>query len=135
MPTPTQISTTAQAPVAGRYWVDPDRTTVTIAARHMFGLGRVTGTVALRDAHPEISFHADAVRNDGSVLAGTLIAHGAAAATQVRVEQVEQFDNVLMVRANARIDRYAHGVTAGRGVAGRWIDVRIDATCYRMGSD
>lgn len=178
MPTSAPTSTTIQAPTAGRYWIDPDRTTVTVAARHMFGLGPVSGTVALRagevvitepisasrlqarldattfdtrnpsrdravrsaryldsEAHPEISFHANAVRDDGSVVAGTVIAHGAAAAAQLRIEQIEQFGNVLMVRAKARIDRYAHGVTAGRGIAGRWITVRIDATCYRMGDD
>jgi polyisoprenoid-binding protein YceI len=178
MPAPAPNSTTIQASTAGRYWIDPDHTTITVAARHMFGLGRVDGTVALRagevvitepisatrlqarldattfdtrnrsrdrslrsaryldtEAHPEICFHADAIADDGSVVAGTVIAHGAAAAAQLRVEQVEQFGNVLMVRAKARIDRYAHGVTAGRGIAGRWITVRIDATCYRMGDE
>jgi len=39
-----------EAPAAGRYILDPNRTTVRFHARHLFGLGGVTGTVKLREA-------------------------------------------------------------------------------------
>lgn len=38
--------TARQAPPAGRYTLDPSRTSVTFVTRHMFGLARVRGTLA-----------------------------------------------------------------------------------------
>lgn len=178
MSTYLPTSATIDAPAPGRYWVDPDRTTVQVSARHMFGLGRVTGPIALRDAevrvgnpvsrtwlqarldatsfhtgnpardravrsakyldtaaHPEISFRGDAVQPtpSGWVVAGTITAHGVAAPAEVTIEGVQQSGNQLTVRAHARIDRYAHGVTAGKGIAGRRITVAITAHGYRIG--
>jgi polyisoprenoid-binding protein YceI len=37
--------TARQAPQAGRYALDPARSSVTFETRHMFGLGRVRGTL------------------------------------------------------------------------------------------
>ena len=180
MSTSVPLSTTIAVPDAGRYWVDPDRTTVQISARHMFGLGRVTGTVAVLDAelrvgdpvsrtwlqarldattfdtgnpardravhsakyldtaaHPAISFRGDAVRHteSGWIADGTVIAHGVAAPTELTIDDAQQSGNALTVRAHTRIDRHAHGITAGKGIAGRRITVAITATCYRIGDE
>jgi polyisoprenoid-binding protein YceI len=37
--------TAVGVPAAGRYRLDPDRSAVTFRARHLFGLGAVTGTM------------------------------------------------------------------------------------------
>lgn len=180
MSTSVPTSATIEAPPAGRYWVDPDRTTVQISARHMFGLGRVTGTIALHEAevrigdpvsqtwlrarldattfhtgnaardravrstkyldtaaHPDISYRSETVRltPSGWVVAGTVTAHGAPAPAEVTIEDVKSSGNLVTVRAHARIDRYAHAVTAGLGIAGRWITLVITANCYRIGDE
>lgn len=159
---------------AGRYRVDPNRTRIRLGARHMFGLGRVSGTVSLRHAalivgepatattlravvdansfdtgndrrdaavrsgkyldsagYPDITFGCEGIRRDAEswVASGTVTARGVSAPVDVRVEQADELDGELRLRANAKIDRYAHGVTAGKGLAGRWITLDISATC------
>jgi hypothetical protein len=37
----------------------------------------------------------------------------------------------VSIRAHAVIDRYAHGVTAGKGMAGRWLTVDVTAIACR----
>jgi polyisoprenoid-binding protein YceI len=43
------------APAPGRYRVVPEYSTVTFTTRHLFGLGRVRGTMALRDGLVEVA--------------------------------------------------------------------------------
>jgi len=159
-------------PAAGRYRIDPGRTTVSFTGRHMFGLGGVSGTFRLRDAelvigdpltattlhavldaasfdtgnpkrdtdvrspkylgsaaHPDITFAAREVsQRDGSwVATGTVTAHGTAAPVELILDELDDAGGTLTLRAHARIDRYAHGITAGKGLAGRRLNVSIDA--------
>jgi polyisoprenoid-binding protein YceI len=42
-------------PPAGRYRIDPKRSTITITTRHLFGLGPVRATLALRDGRIQVN--------------------------------------------------------------------------------
>jgi polyisoprenoid-binding protein YceI len=41
-------------PAPGRYRIDPEHSTVTFTTRHLFGLGAVRGTLALRDGQVDV---------------------------------------------------------------------------------
>lgn len=43
-------ATGVRLPPPGSYTVDPDRSSITFATRHLFGLGAVTGSFAIRAA-------------------------------------------------------------------------------------
>ena len=49
---PAFIATTPQP---GHYDIDPDRSRVTFATRHLFGLGRVKGSLAIRGGLAQIT--------------------------------------------------------------------------------
>jgi polyisoprenoid-binding protein YceI len=51
----TQPAALAAAPQPGHYDIDPDRSRVRIATRHLFGLGRVTGSFAVRRGSADIA--------------------------------------------------------------------------------
>ncbi|HZZ95372.1 MAG TPA: YceI family protein [Jatrophihabitantaceae bacterium] len=76
--------------------------------------------------YPDIDFAADNLRlDDGAwVASGTLTAHGS---IDVTVVAVEETGAELSVRASATVDRYAHGITAGKGLAGRWLKLDVIA--------
>jgi len=81
-------------------------------------------------AHPDIVFRAGSVvrHDDGWLAQGTVDAHGVGAPVELTVDGLDVAGDTLTLRGHARIDRYAHGVTASRGLAARWLDIRIDAT-------
>jgi hypothetical protein len=62
----------------------------------------------------------------GLVVSGTLTAHGTAAPVTLTVTAVSSEPGTLRCRATTRIDRYAFGVTTGRGVISRYLDVELD---------
>ena len=175
MTTPTSASST-QAPAAGRYEVDPARSTVNFTTRHLFGLGGVAGTFRLREAelvvgepvattalravldagsfdtstpkrdtvvtspkfldidtHPDITVTGTGLeqREGRWVATGTVLACGVEAPLELVVQELQERDGQLTVRATTRIDRYAHGLTKGKGMAGRWLDVTLDAVASR----
>jgi polyisoprenoid-binding protein YceI len=47
-------------PSAGRYRIDPARTTIAVKVRHLFGLGTVSATFALREAEVAVGESATA---------------------------------------------------------------------------
>src|SRR5689334_22545350 len=51
----THANGTTAVPPAGRYRIDRERSTITISTRHLFGLGRVRATLALRDGHIQVT--------------------------------------------------------------------------------
>jgi polyisoprenoid-binding protein YceI len=55
------------APAAGRYRIDPDRSAVSFATRHLFGLAPVHGTFALRDGIIDIARPLEASRVEARV--------------------------------------------------------------------
>jgi polyisoprenoid-binding protein YceI len=52
---PTTPAVTATAPQPGHYDIDPSRSRVTFATRHLFGLGRVTGSFAIRGGTADVT--------------------------------------------------------------------------------
>ncbi len=47
-PNTTTTTSAVHVPPMGRYEIDPQASTVTLRGRHLFGLGRVTGSFAIR---------------------------------------------------------------------------------------
>lgn len=85
-------------------------------------------------AHPEINFESDGIANaDGRWAArGTLTARGQAAPFELHIIDVTERDGDVTVVATGTVDRYAHGITTARGIAGRYLDVTISATSRRV---
>jgi polyisoprenoid-binding protein YceI len=54
-PASTGLATTLAAPPMGRYAIDPDRSTVRFRTRHLFGLGPVRGTFAIRGGTVDVA--------------------------------------------------------------------------------
>ena len=88
-------------------------------------------------AYPDITFSSEQVRlHEGKwVAVGTLTAHGVAAPVDLTLDEIGRDDGKLIVRASAQIDRYAHRVTAGKGLAARWLTVEVAAVARRDGID
>ena len=166
----TTTVTTIETPRIGRYRLDTGRSTVSFRARHMFGLGRVRGTVAARggtlevadplgdsraqveldaasfdtrnrqrdaavrsaryldtDRHPSIFFTVERV--EGTTLAGTLVVRDVARPVALAVERCDLDQGPqpsFTIRGSARVDRFAFGLTAQRGMAGRHLDVTVE---------
>ncbi len=158
-------------PPAGRYRIDTERSTITISTRHLFGLGRVRATLALRDGHirvadplagsavrataaavsfrsgndardaavlsprlldaatyPSIVFTSTALeeRDGGWLLGGELEVRGTARPVETVIVAEPASGGTLYASARLRVDRFAFGVTAYRGLAARWLTVDID---------
>ena len=88
-------------------------------------------------AYPDITFDSQQVRlHEGKwVAVGTLTAHGVAAPVNLTLDELGRDDGKLILRASAQIDRYAHRVTAGKGLAARWLTVEVAAVARRDGID
>lgn len=167
---------TSQIPAAGTYRFNPRRSTISFATRHMFGMGKVTGSIALeggelivadppeqsrvtaqaavatfdtglgqRDkqvksgmfldaaAHPTLGFVSDRVSAEDEqwVVRGLLVVRGEAVPVAFAITHVQVGEAETRIRAEARIDRYAHGITKFKGVAARHLDVVVDAWLER----
>ncbi|MBO9521384.1 MAG: YceI family protein [Nocardioidaceae bacterium] len=86
------------------------------------------------EAHPAISFTSTAFDQVDGVwhLRGTLTARGVTAAADFAVESLELGATDLLVSATARVDRYAHGITAAKGMAGRHLELTVTARATRQ---
>jgi polyisoprenoid-binding protein YceI len=162
-----------QAPRPGTYRLDPTASEITFDTKHLFGLGKVTGTFGIESAtievasppekssvrasvdarsfasgsatrdkqvrskkflnaeeFPAITFASTELhRVDGDwVLEGELTARGRSQPVSLQVtESVPGEDSVALV-ATTRVDRYAHGITASRGMAARHLDITLRVT-------
>ncbi len=92
---------------------------------------RTVLSAGLLDAgqYPVITFMADQV--GGQVLAGILTAHGVARPVTLAIELSAVSPQSFTARASTRIDRTEFGVTAYRGLAGRYLDVSVEVRCVR----
>jgi polyisoprenoid-binding protein YceI len=160
----------------GDFIIDPQLSNVTLSTRHLFGLGRVRGTVELgrgvigvanplsrstaqasiltatfhtgnaaRDsvvrsprmldagAHPTITFDSNGVEQigEGWVLHGFLAVRGTRQPIDLDIKKVEYTKPVLRVVAVTRVDRYAFGLTKSKGLASRYLAIRVDAVARR----
>jgi polyisoprenoid-binding protein YceI len=160
-------------PAAGRYLVNPARSSVTFRTRHFFGLGAVSGTMVVtsgeitvdpavpkavvtavlsaasfgtgsrvrdRDVrsarfldtahYPDITFQAGTMSRDQDswMLAGQLTVRDVTSPVTLTIESAEPAGAGFRARATARIDRYAYGVTAAKGMAGRYLGIDLNVT-------
>jgi polyisoprenoid-binding protein YceI len=158
-------------PRTGEYRIDPGRSAISFATRHLFGLASVRGTFGLRSghirvadrldesaaraviaadsfgtgsstrdtqirsrqyldagAHPDITFASTglALTEDGWLLRGTLTVRGRTSPVPVRIVSLVPSATGFRLRARARVDRYAFGITAGRGITGRHLTLTLD---------
>lgn len=93
----------------------------------------VRSTFLDADHHPDIAFVSTGLDQvDGRwVLRGSLKVCGHARPIDVLVDSVRTAGRELTVRASATVDRYAFGVTAMKGMAGRSLRLQLDITADR----
>jgi polyisoprenoid-binding protein YceI len=78
---------------------------------------------------PVISF--DSERPGTRDILGTLTVRGVTRAVRLQVTDVTLAPDSFTVRATARIDRIEFGVTAYRGLAGRYLGISLEVQCVR----
>ncbi|UQS24371.1 YceI family protein [Amycolatopsis thermalba] len=83
--------------------------------------------------HPDITFTSAAAERDGAgwVLRGTLTVRGTSGPLDVVVDSVIAEGPRLRARARSRVDRYAFGVTAMKGMTGRYLDLELELIAER----
>ncbi|MGI5239240.1 YceI family protein [Dactylosporangium sp. CA-139066] len=77
--------------------------------------------------HPVLTFESTATipTRDGWVIRGLLTAKGGTAPVELTVLSVRTDEQRLVIEAEGRVDRYAHGVTLMKGMAARHLDLHI----------
>jgi polyisoprenoid-binding protein YceI len=163
-----------QAPPLGHYEIDVSQSRVTFRTRHMFGLGPVRGTFAIRSGSvdiaeplddsavraeidtasfrtgneqrdqnvlsarfldatrfPVISFRDGQVAADGKTIRGTLTVRDITRPVSLSIGQLTMAGQSFTATATVRIDRAEFGVTAMRGLAGRYLDLMAEVRCAR----
>lgn len=175
----TQAHTSIQP---GDYDIDPERTSVRFRTRHMFGLGPVRGTFALRSGavsvtdpvdgsaiyaeieaasfrtgnpqrdrtvlqrrhldasrHPVITFAAQGAQPKSTnpaagTIGGTLTVRGVERPVTLVVSSAEPAGADISVTASMHVDRFDFGLTAMRGMVGRYLDLELSAVCVARGA-
>ena len=79
--------------------------------------------------YPVITFRSEGV--DGPAMTGTLTVRNVSMPVALSVEQTAVTPGSFNARASTRIDRTEFGVTAYRGVAGRYLDMTVEVRCVR----
>lgn len=79
--------------------------------------------------YPVITFRSEGV--DGPALTGTLTVRNVTMPVTLSVEQAAVTPGSFEARASTRIDRTEFGVTAYRGMAGRYLDMTVEVRCVR----
>lgn len=82
------------------------------------------------ERYPEITFQSTSLRRDADrwVLDGYVTAHGTSVPVELAVTGVTPQDGGYRFTASAqRLDRYAFDVTKVKGMAGRYLDLEVDA--------
>lgn len=81
------------------------------------------------DRHPYITFVGESL--DGQRLTGQLTVREATAPVTLTIERSSYAAGAITARAKTRIDRTDFGITAQRGMAGRYLDLVIEVVCTR----
>ena len=79
--------------------------------------------------YPTITFVSDGLRDevDRWIVAGKVTAHGSTAPVDVALDRVTPDGDGFRLHGRAeRLDRYAFGVTKGKGMVGRYLDLELD---------
>ena len=80
---------------------------------------------------PVISFRGGQVGADGRTVRGTLTVGEVARPVSVSLGQVTLADGAFTASAALRVDRTEFGLTAMRGLAGRYLDLTAEVRCVR----
>jgi polyisoprenoid-binding protein YceI/predicted MFS family arabinose efflux permease len=86
------------------------------------------------DQYPDITFRAGTLSHDQGrwMLAGELTVRQSTTPVTLAIESAEPAGAGFRARATTRIDRYACGLTAAKGMAARYLDVVVTAAAERM---
>jgi polyisoprenoid-binding protein YceI len=68
---------------------------------------------------------------DATTVTGTLSGHGTQTPVELRVGKLRVYRDRIDVTATTRVDRPELGVTAGRGIIGRDLNIELTATFLR----
>lgn len=81
------------------------------------------------DQHPKITFTSTALtQQDGTwTLQGQLTAAGGTAPLELTITHLHSTPTDIQLQATGHVDRYAHGITKMKGLAGRTLDIHITA--------
>jgi polyisoprenoid-binding protein YceI len=80
---------------------------------------------------PVISFRDGLVAADGKTVRGTLTVRDVSRPVSLSIGQVTTDGPSFTASAAVRIDRTEFGVTAMRGLAGRYLDLTVEVRCVR----
>ena len=85
------------------------------------------------DKHPRIMFKSTGVAQEGGVwrLEGELTAAGGTAPVHLTITKLVAEPSGLVISAEGTVDRYAHGITAMKGMAARRLQVTLNARASR----
>jgi polyisoprenoid-binding protein YceI len=80
--------------------------------------------------YPDITFQAGTLsrEQDRWMLTGQLTVRDITSPVTLAVESAEPAGAGFRVRATARIDRYAYGLTAAKGMAARYLSIELNVT-------
>lgn len=83
--------------------------------------------------HPVMVFNSTELGREvrGWVLTGDLEVRGRTAPIQFVLTQAAVNDDTVAISATAAVNRYALGITAGRGLIGRWLRIELHLTATR----
>ena len=81
--------------------------------------------------YPVITFAARGTDPAAGTISGTLTVRGAERPVTLTVTAAEQAGAEIAVTATMHIDRFEFGLTAMRGLAGRYLDLELAAICVR----
>jgi polyisoprenoid-binding protein YceI len=83
--------------------------------------------------HPQLAFRGEGFEpaGTGGTLHGNLTVRDVTRPVTLAVETVSGEDTVLTARATTTIDRYAFGLTAGKGMTGRRLQLTIEIVATR----
>ncbi len=86
------------------------------------------------DAHPQILFRSTDIVHpvDQWILRGEITVRGNTAPVELTVIESEADAAGLTLRATGRVDRYAHGITKMKGMAGRYLNLDIAVSASRV---
>ncbi|MGP4021238.1 NAD(P)H:quinone oxidoreductase [Saccharopolyspora sp. 5N708] len=86
------------------------------------------------EEHPAIGFESLVVekRHDTWILVGNITARPRTAPVEFAVSSASVSGNTLVVRATGTVDRYAHGITAMKGMAGRHVELELSVHAERV---
>jgi polyisoprenoid-binding protein YceI len=83
--------------------------------------------------HRQITFASTGLARDSDrwLLRGQITVRGNSVPAELVITEAGTDEDGLLVKAATRIDRYAHGLTKKKGLAGRYLDLNITARATR----